>query len=130
MTREVITREQFLKPMPRQKVDVQLPELGNGAVVPVWSLTAKERAQFERDMMNKSGKTSDARMREVRERLVVACCRTDDGEPIFTLADVQAIGEQNAKLVERIVDAAMTLIGMKAPDLEELAKNSDETDAD
>ena len=42
MTRQVINKAEFLKPVKVKVVDVPLPELGNGSVVPVWGMTARE----------------------------------------------------------------------------------------
>jgi hypothetical protein len=54
---------------------------------------------------------------------VVACCKSDDGVPLFTTADVQAIGQQRADVVERIVNAAQRLSGFSSADIETTAKN-------
>ena len=47
MTRIVIDRAAFLAaPMSVPKEDVALPELGNGTVIPVWGMTARDRTAF------------------------------------------------------------------------------------
>lgn len=130
MTREVISRDAFLKPIPVEKEDVPVPEFGNGACVPVWGLTARERAVFEKQFQNKNGKSVDARTQQVRERLLVACCRNDDGTPMFTVDDIRLLGDQSVVVVERIVEVALRLAGMKNDDVEALAKNSGETQSD
>jgi len=91
-------------------------------VIPVWGMTALERTRFEQSMQGKSGPVA-ARVLEIRERLVVACCKSDDGVPLFTAADVQAIGQQRADVVERIVNAAQRLSGFTTADIETTAKN-------
>ena len=124
MSRQVIGREAFLNGLAdTPKEDVSVPELGDGCVVPVWGMTAGERTRFERTFTSKSGATIDARIQEFRERLVVACCRSDDGTPIFTVDDVAAIGGKRADVLERIVNAAQRLCGMSNADIAEAVGN-------
>ena len=131
MTRLVISRDVFLNTqnlMPRE--DVPIPEFGEGAVIPVHGMTAGDRSKYEKGFMSKGGKTNDEKLIEFRQRLVVACCRDDDGKQIFTEADVVAVGKKSATLMERIVDACQRLSGMSKQDIEETIKNSVETPAE
>lgn len=131
MTRVVVDRSAFLSGLnDRRREDVPIPELGEGAVIPVWGMTARERTAFEKSFTGKQGQTLDARIAEFRERLVVACCRNDDGSQIFTPADVSEIGQKRADVIERIVNAAQRLSGMTKGDIEDTVKNSAETQAD
>jgi hypothetical protein len=128
MSRFVIDRALFLTSgNDRKREDVSLPEFGEGAVIPVWGMTARERSVFEKSFVGKSGQTIDGRVQEFRERLVVACCRNDDGSQIFTAEDVSALGAKNADIVERIVNVCQRLSGMTKEDVEETAKNSGPT---
>lgn len=111
------------KPKPK---DVSVPELGEGVVVPVWPMTALEWTQFQLEQQGKDGKPN-AKAKQVRQRLVIRCCRDDDGQPLFTADDIDSIGALHAGIVERLVDAALEVSGLKAPDLEATAKNSDAT---
>lgn len=125
MTRTVIDRATFITAAPaRRKEDVPLPEYGEGCVIPVWGMTARERTEFEKSFTSKSGKTLDDRVKEFRERLVLACCKNDDGVAIFTPEDVQALGTTNADILERIVNACQRLSGMSNQDIEDTVKNS------
>lgn len=128
MTRQVVSREQFLnglKQIPRE--DVPLPELGNGTVIPVWGMSALDRTRYEKSFSGKSGKTIDARIEQFRQRLVVACCRNDDGTPIFTESDVAELGRHRADVFERIVNVCQRLSGMTNADIEDTVKNFEET---
>jgi len=122
MTRTILDPQAFRTPLQMPREDVALPEFGEGVVVPVWGMTAGERTRFEQAMQGKSGPVA-ARVAEIRERLVVACCKNDDGVPLFSLQDVQAISQQRADVVERIVNVAQRLSGFTAADIEATAKN-------
>lgn len=119
----VVTRELFLSPSKVPTERVPLPEFGEGAYINVHGMTAKARGQFEQQFQTKGGKQSARRLQEVRQRLLVACCRDDEGNPVFTPDDIDAIGEQSSAVVERIVNVAMRLCGMKDDDIETLAGN-------
>lgn len=123
MTRLVVDRAAFLALDDRAREDVPVPELGTGAVMPVWGMTARERTAFERQFANKQGQTIEARMSEFRERLVLACCKTDDGQPIFLAEDVAALGRKRADVVERLVNAAQRLSGFTKEDIQETVGN-------
>lgn len=128
MTRQVVSREQFLtglRTTPRE--DVPIPELGNGCVVPVWGMSALEYTRYQQQFQGKNGKLNQSRFAEFRQRLVVQCCRTDDGQPIFTESDVAEIGRQRADVIERIVTACQRLSGITTEDPEDAIKNSDAT---
>jgi hypothetical protein len=122
--RRVIDRATFLENTALPREDVPVPELGEGAVVPVWGMTAGERTRFEQSMLE-NGKQSKSRLAEIRQRLVVATCRNDDGSPLFTADDVAAIGQKRADIIERIVNVAQRLSGFSGADLEATVKNSD-----
>ena len=80
--------------------------------------------------MTKGGKTNDEKLIEFRQRQVVSCCRDDEGNAIFTEADVALLGKKSASLMERIVDTCQRLSGMSKQDIEETIKNSVETPAE
>ena len=90
-------------------------------------MTAGERTAFERSSRNKKGDPIDEKVKRIRERLIVAMCVNGDDKPLFQPEDVSALSEQNAAVVERIVNVAMRLAGITGADVEELAKNSDTT---
>jgi hypothetical protein len=122
--RRVIDRAAFLENTAIPREDVPVPELGEGAVVPVWGMTAGERTKFEQSMLGKDGKQNKAKLAEIRQLLVVATCRNDDGSPLFTAEDVAAIGQKRADIIERIVNVAQRLSGFSGADLEATVKNS------
>ena len=121
-----LTREEFLAAPSRATEDVPLPMFG-GKKVRVVGMTAREKTDWERSFRTTKGNPIEARQREVRERLVVACCRTEDGKPLFTDSDIKSLGERRADAVELLVSAAQRVCGMTDTDVETLAKNDGAT---
>lgn len=123
-----LTKDEFLKAATVPQEEVCFPELG-GKKVLVRGMTARERTEFENSFRTKKGTPIESRKQEIRERLVVACCRDAHGKPLFTTDDVQALGRVRVDLVERVVNVAQRLCGMTDADVEEMAKNSEPTTA-
>ena len=132
MTREVVSADEFLTSplLERPKEDVPVPELGNGKVIPVWGMTPRERTIWEDKQSNLSKSQQAKHKREIRERILVECCRNDDGQPLFTLSQIEQLGQRRADVCERLVNVALRLSGFTNTDLEKLVKNSDEAPAD
>lgn len=127
--RTILTPE-LLQAAPKPKpVDVELPEIGEGVVVPVWPMTAREWTAFQSEQQGPDGKPN-ANAKLVRERLVARCCRNDDGTPIFTRGHFDLLGNAHAAIVERIVNKALELSGVRETDIKTIEKNSDATQAD
>ena len=118
------SREAFLQVA--RAVPEEVVETPAGSVRVV-GMTAGERSAFERSMQNAKGKPLPARMRETRERLVVATARDADGRPLFTADDVGELGAVAAAVLEPLVNAAMRVCGMSESDVEDMAGNSSGT---
>ena len=123
-----LSREAFLRPAKVNVVEVPVPELGGSVYVK--GMTAKDRSRFETQFQLSSGKSNTRKLKEIRERLVIACLCDEEGVLLLQDSDVDAVGSQPAAVVERIVDAAQKVCGMSNNDVEDLAKNSEETLAD
>jgi hypothetical protein len=123
-----LSREAFLRPAKVNVVEVPVPELGGSVFVK--GMTAKDRSRFETQFQLSSGKSNTRKMKEIRERLVIACLCDEEGVLLLQDSDVDAVGSQPAAVIERIVEAAQKVCGMSNDDVEDLAKNSDETPAD
>ena len=117
----VLNREAFLKPATVQQDTVHIPELGGDVIVR--GMTARTRSQFESHFSTAAGKPIPSRHREMRERLVIACCIDEDGNALFTAEDVETLGNLPATIIEPLVDAAQRVCGMTK--VADLAKNSD-----
>ena len=116
-----LNRDSFLKPFTVPQEVVELPELGGSVIVR--GMTARQRSEFERQFQTPAGKPSKSRQAEVRERLIIAYVVDDDGNALFTVDDIEAIGKQSAAIVERIVNVAQRLCGITDTDVEDMAKN-------
>jgi len=103
--------------------NVPIPEAGDDASVIVRGMTALERNNFEKQFVDRGGKSIPGKMIEYRQRLLVACCRNPDGSAMFTVEDIAILGQRSIVIVERLVNACMRVCGIAQGDVESLAKN-------
>ena len=125
--RVIPTAQQFLTSdaLAQAKKDVPVPELGAGMVIPVWGMTPRERSAWEDKQSQLSEKQKAKHKLTVRERILVECCRNDDGVQLFTIDQIEQLGKRRGDVIERLVNVALELSGFSEQDIEKIAKNSD-----
>lgn len=96
-----------------------------GLDLTIRTLTGTERDAFEESMVQvaKDG-TTKQNMKNVRARLVaLTVIDPNDGNlPVFTEADIPALGKKSALELDRVFAAAQKLNGFTQSDIEELAE--------
>ena len=114
-----LTRDAILSAndLPTEKVDV--PEWGGHLFVR--SMTGAERDAFEASLLKSDGSRD---FTNFSARLVALCAVDDDGNRLFTEADVEALGKKCAEPLRRCSAAAQKLNGLAADSIEELEENS------
>ncbi|HEY4546660.1 MAG TPA: hypothetical protein VIG90_09580 [Pedomonas sp.] len=116
---KILTRDDILGADDLPTKDVQIPEWGGGTVR-VRTMAAAERDEFE---------AAYARARQagapinLRARYAAACIVDEQGQPIFTEADVEKLGRKSADALDRVFGAISDLNKLGAGDVEEAAKN-------
>ena len=128
----LLSREALLKRRPRRTKSVMIdPDFSDrelaGQTILVQAMTARERAEFEKQFVDKSGKPIPSRHNEIRERLVIATVVDKEGNLLFADGDLPALKEVDAAILEAIVKASQELNSISTDDLDELAKNSSAT---
>lgn len=119
-----LSRDDILKAEnPVEEVDLSgLPGL-SGSVL-VRGMTGRERDAFEISMRNeRTGQRIPGSMLNIRAKIVARCVVNDDGERLFTDADIAALGEKSGAVIDRLFDVATRLSGMSEGDAREMAEN-------
>ena len=94
------------------------------------SLSEHEKALFEAQHTKKDGAKNMRAILDLRPRVIVLCAVDGDGKRLFSDADVPQLRKVDGKVISDLADEAMAHAGWTDGDIEELAKNSAETDAD
>jgi hypothetical protein len=127
----ILTRAELLKQRPRRTKRITLPESIPelaGKVIIVQAMTARERANYERSLLNpKTGEPDMKRAMQARERMAIACVVDEDGNRMLTPADLEALNKIDVAVLALIATAAMELSTGSDDDYEEMVGNSEPT---
>lgn len=120
-----LNREAILKANDIEKREVYIPEWGGS--VYVRGMSGRERDQFEASIIRQRGRNTEINMKNARAKLVVMCTVDQEGNRLFTDADVAPLADKSAKALDRIFAVAQELSGITREDMEELTENFDAT---
>jgi len=117
-----LTKEQILNSQDLTKEKIEVPEWGG--VIFVRTMTGAERDSFEQGIVNDD---RTANLSNIRAKLCALTVVDEEGKRIFTDDDVKGIGEKSSLVLDRVFQVAQKLNGISPTDVEDLAKNSEET---
>ncbi len=100
---------------------VAVPEWGGEVIVAVMS--AADRDLLELSVPD-SG-TKKERFANLRARTVALTAVDEQGQRLFTMEDVEALGKKSCRALRRLYNVASRLNGLGAEEVEELIKKSD-----
>lgn len=123
----LLTKEAILAAQDLRFEVVPVPEWGGS--VRVRSMTGADRDDYEQSLIR--GRTDDEaqNIRNVRARLVTYSVVDEQGNRLFTEADVEELGKKSVAALDRVFAAASRLSAVSQKDIEELGKGSAATPA-
>ena len=128
-----LTRDQILARQDLPVEPIPVPAWGN-SVVYVRGLSAAGRDAYEASLSKTEGVGRKAKrvtdLSNVRAKLLARCLCDEQGAPLFTDADVEALGDKSAEALEPLIEAAQRLSGMTDNDIERLEGNSEPAPGD
>lgn len=113
----LLTKEAILNADDLKKEVVSVPEWGGEIVI--GAMTGAARDEWEQALVDTKG----ANLNNLRARLVAATALDENGNRIFSSADVEALGKKSGAALERCVRVAQRLNRLTQNDLDELTKN-------
>lgn len=134
----VMTRDQILGTPKTGYQDIDLSDIPGWGTVRIKDLTAGERDRIEAScvverMVIVKGKRKvkkDTTLEGIRAKFVAAAVVDENGAKVFSAEDVKALGELNAKAIDRIFTAIQDRNGLRDEDLDELAGNFNDGQSD
>ena len=124
----LLSRDAILAADDREYEVVPCPEWGGE--VRLRSLTGAERDAYEQSLVQTRGKSREMNLRNARAKLVALCAVDENGNRLFTDADVNALGKKNAKPLDRLFDVARRLSGLTEDDVDRLTEDFDDAQSD
>ena len=110
---DILQADDFL----RERVDV--PEWGGH----VWgaAMDGAARDDFEQEVQ--PFRDDEMPIPNARARLLVRCLVDAGGQRLFSLAQIESLGQKNSTALQRVFEVAMRLNGLDKQAVEELEKN-------
>lgn len=130
----LMTREQILNAQDIAFEDIDLSDIPGWGVVRIKDLSAAERDRLEASMIRQRREPGpngvvtvrqEANLENIRARFCAACIVGEDLRPLFTEADVIALGQKSAKALDRIFDRIRARNGLTDDAVKELVENFD-----
>lgn len=107
MSEGKVTRESILNAADNPVFSNVMVERWGGAVR-VYSMTSGSQEAFDQESVRRKKRKIDIR---VRERMIIATVRNDEGLPLFTAADEEALSRQSSAVLDRVFKIACKLNG-------------------
>jgi hypothetical protein len=111
-----LTRDAILAADTLKTEDVPVPEWGGSVLVR--ELRGRERDEWEASLAVQRGRQMVPDVANMRAKLVARTVVGEDGEPVFTQQDVNALGELSAAALDRVFEVASKLSGLNADAVE------------
>jgi hypothetical protein len=113
-----LTKQQILDVTDTKTIEVEVEEWGGTVLVSTMSGSAKDR--FDASVMGKNGGVNIV---NIRAKLVAACLVDDEGNLLFSEADINKLGKKSCTALDKVFAAAQKLNGIGNEEIENMAKN-------
>jgi len=121
----ILSREAILNAVDTKTETVSCPEWGGDVMLR--GMTAGERDKWESSLFStkRHGNSFEvvANKDNLRAKFIVASAIDEQGKPLFTVGDIDALTAKSAAPMDRLFSVAQRLSGMTNEDIEELEKN-------
>lgn len=111
----MLTKDDILNADDIKTKDVDVPEWGG--TVRIRTMTGADRMRFQRLSAKQKGKSPD----NLFEALLIATVIDDNGDPLFTPADIVKLSEKSNVAIQRVFEAAAKLNGLGDGAIDDLA---------
>ena len=117
----LLSADQILAADDRKYEDVPVPEWGG--TVRLRSLSGAERDEFENGLQQQVGNKQVVNARNARAKLIALCAVDEQGQLLFSKAQVIKLGSKSSLALQRLYDVACRMNGFTEEDMKELTEN-------
>ena len=107
---------------------IPVPEWGGDVYVK--GMSGIERDAFEAAIVETRGKKTKVNMSNVRAKLAAQTICDENGERLFTDADIKELGKKSASALQRVFEVAQRLSGIGDDAVKELAEGFEQNPLD
>jgi len=115
----LLSREQFLKNRPQVNETVS----ALGGQVKLKAMSACEKDMFEQRWLELKDRVGDAEIPNIRAFFVIHHVVDEDNKLMFTIDDLEAVGNQSGLEIDKLFVAAQRLSGLSDDDEVDLKKS-------
>lgn len=123
-----LSRDDILKTNDLTMKEVDVPEWGGSIFLR--TMSGAERDAFEQSCFEGRGKDRRFNYQNVRARFLAYCIADENGNRLFTDADITELGKKSSLVLSRLFEIAQEMNGFTESDIEELTKNSETGQSD
>lgn len=109
----MLSKEQIFAADDLRSVVVHVPEWGGD--IKLQTMTGAQRDSYEQ-MLYRTRQGEE--IKNLRASLVAFCAVNEDGTPMFTAKDIEALGKKSAAVLGRLFDRAQEINALTDEDLE------------
>jgi len=114
----VLNKEAIIKAKDIKTIAINVPEWGGEVYIKVMS--GKKRDEWESFVVSKKDASGKIDLMGMRAKLLVCCLCDEQGNELFTDADIEILENKNADVLQRLFDAAARLNGLNSTSVEEI----------
>jgi len=115
-----LKRDDILKVQDIKVEKVHVPEWGGDVYIK--GMNGMERDAFEASVVQMRGKGTNVDMSNIRAKLAAQTICDENGERLFTDADIKALGKKSASALQRVFEVAQKLSGIGDDAIQELTE--------
>ena len=115
-----LKRDDILKVQDIRVEKVHVPEWGGDVYIK--GMNGMERDAFEASVVQMRGKGTNVDMSNIRAKLAAQTICDENGERLFTDADIKALGKKSASALQRVFEVAQKLSGIGDDAIQELTE--------
>ena len=119
---KLLTADDILGADDLPKELVECPEWGGHVFIRTFQST--ERDAWEQSIVLVRESSKEANLENARANLVSRVACDDEGKALFTVHQIENLGQKSAKALGRCFDVATRLNGLSTDDMDEIVKNS------
>lgn len=118
-----LSKDQIVAAEDREVRSVPVPEWGGEVLLK--TMTGTDRNAYENSLIRMQGDVAVPNMANASAKLLARCLVDEDGERLFSEAEIHELGQKSASVLSRLSEVAQEMNGLTEQAVEEAEGNSE-----